>query len=98
MKSLLVVCFCLIFSCTAKDNNPTDETIRAADISSLPLIESEGTIFYHNDQPQDIVTTLKNAGCNYIRIRLWHSPVNQTSSLTEVKTLANRIRQKGMKV
>ena len=42
--------------------------------------------------------TLKNAGCNYIRVRLWHSPTDGHSGLTEVKNLVQRIRQQGMKV
>jgi len=99
MKHFIILTFSLIvLSCTSKEENTTDETIRAADISFLPLIESEGTIFYHNDQPQDVVTTLKNSGCNYIRIRLWQNPSDEHSSLNEVKALANRVRQKGMKV
>lgn len=44
------------------------------------------------------MTTLKNSGCDYIRIRLWQNPSDEHSSLNEVKALANRVRQKGMKV
>lgn len=75
-----------------------DREIRAADISFLPLIESEGTIYKHAGIAQDAITTLKNAGCNTIRIRLWHTPSDGHSGLTEVKALALRVKAAGLKV
>jgi len=75
-----------------------DEFIRAADISTLPEIEGEGTVFYNDGAAQDAVTTLKNAGVNYVRLRLWHAPATGHSGLQEVKTLAQRVRNAGMKV
>ena len=42
--------------------------------------------------------TLKNAGVNYIRIRLWNNPSNGHSNLSEVKQLATKVRTHGMKV
>jgi arabinogalactan endo-1,4-beta-galactosidase len=67
-------------------------------MSYLPLIESEGTTYKHNNVAEDAVTTLKNAGCNTIRIRLWQNPSDGHSSLNEVKALALRVKQAGMKV
>lgn len=67
-------------------------------MSYLPLIESEGTIYKHNGQAEDAITTLKNAGCNTIRIRLWQNPADAHSGLTEVKALALRVKQAGLKV
>jgi len=83
-----------------QDENPAaqDEFIRAADISTLPEIESEGTVFYAGETPEDPVMTLKNAGVNCARIRIWHNPSNGHSGLQEVKALANRVRNAGMKV
>lgn len=75
-----------------------EEIIRAADISFLPLLESENTLFKSNNQTEDVVSTLKKAGCNYIRIRLWQNPTDGRSGLSEVKALASRVRQEGMKV
>ena len=102
-KSLfLLLFFMILISCSSNDtsNNPDmlDEFIRAADLSFLPEIESEGTIYKHNEIAQDALITLKNAGCNTIRIRLWKDPINEHSGLTEVKTLAQRVKQAGMKV
>jgi arabinogalactan endo-1,4-beta-galactosidase len=98
MKYLVVCCFLLIAACSSKDSGLAEETIRAADISYLPLIESEGTIYKNNNQPEDAITTLKKSGCNYIRIRLWHSPTDMHSGLAEVKALADRVRAAGLKV
>lgn len=78
---------------------PEDTFIRAADMSFLPLIESENTVYYNRtNQPENALTTLKNAGCNTIRIRLWKNPTDSQSSFNQVKTLAQRVKQAGMKV
>lgn len=75
-----------------------DDFIRAADISYLPEIESAGAVFTNNGKAENMLTTLKNAGCNTIRIRLWKNPANGHSGLAEVKTLAARVKQAGLKV
>ena len=104
-RLLLPIFFALLtiqFSCSSdeKTTEPIveDTFIRAADVSFLPLIESENTIFYNANQPENVLTTLKNAGCNTIRIRLWKNPTDSHSGLAEVKALAQRVKQAGMKV
>lgn len=106
-KSYLLVSFVvciLLFSCRKMENkqvnpNPNqDEFVRAADMSFLPLIESEGTIYKHNFQAEDPLLTLKNAGCNTIRIRLWNKPVDEHAGLAEVKAFAERVRKLGLKL
>lgn len=93
-----------LFSCSSDDNNTTeppiavDDFIRGADMSYLPLIESEGTVYKHNNAAQDAITTLKNAGCNAIRIRIWNNPADGHSGLAEVKTFAQRVKASGLKV
>lgn len=90
-----------LFSCSSGgDKEPAidDTFIRAADMSYLPLIESEGTVYKHNNSAEDAITTLKNAGCNTIRIRLWQNPSDEHSGLAEVKALAQRIKLAGLKV
>lgn len=87
------------FSCdTQQSEVPQDSFVRAADLSSLMELESEPITFYNNNQPEAVITTLKNAGCNTIRIRLWKNPATVHSSLTEVKAIASRIKSAGMKV
>jgi arabinogalactan endo-1,4-beta-galactosidase len=102
-KTLLILASFLLFACSSSEEiktEPTAETenIRAADISFLPLIESEGTIYKHNGVAQNALVTLKNAGCNTVRIRLWKDPIDAVSSLPQVKALALRAKQAGMKV
>ncbi|WP_281637652.1 glycoside hydrolase family 53 protein [Flavobacterium marginilacus] len=95
------------FACSSSDSPETpvvdppavtDDFIRAADISSLPQIEAAGTVFTNNGKAENMLTTLKNAGCNTIRIRLWKNPAGGYSGLTEVKALAARVKQAGLKV
>lgn len=93
-----------IFSSCSKTEEPfaaivPQEFIRAADLSFLPLIESENILYYNaNNQVENALTTLKNAGCNTIRIRLWKNPIDSQSSLAQVKTLSQHVKQAGMKV
>jgi arabinogalactan endo-1,4-beta-galactosidase len=104
MKKLLFILLAItLFSCSS-DSSTTEppiveeEFIRAADMSYLPLIESEGTIYKHNNTAEDAITTLKNAGCNTIRIRLWKNPSDGHCGLAEVKALAQRVKAAGLKV
>lgn len=76
-----------------------DNFIRAADVSFLPEMETANVLFYNSqNQPEKMLTTLKNAGCNTIRIRLWHNPANGNSGMTEVKSLVAKVKAEGMKV
>lgn len=102
-KLLFIIIATSLFSCSS-DSETTqppvvvDEFLRAADMSYLPLIESEGTLYKHNNIAEDAITTLKNAGCNAIRIRVWKNPSDSHSGLTEVKALAQRVKSAGLKV
>lgn len=96
----LLFCFFLI-GCSKSANEELtveDNFIRAADMSFLVLAESENAIYKHNNIAQDPLLTLKNSGCNTIRIRLWNNPITSTSSFQEVTTLAYRAKQLGLKV
>jgi arabinogalactan endo-1,4-beta-galactosidase len=98
----------ILVSCSSTDNAPEpvadqpivveDNFIRAADVSYLPEIETSGVVFYNNSKAEGMLTTLKNSGCNTIRIRLWKNPLNGHSGLAEVKALAKQVKQVGMKV
>lgn len=95
----------VIISCSSGGDNPDptpipteDNFVRAADMSFVPEIEGAGVSFKYNNVAQDPLLTLKNAGVNYIRIRLWYNPSNGHSGLAEAKQLATRVRNLGMKV
>lgn len=108
MKNL-VIAFATLFlvSCSSGGDSPDptptptpteDSFVRAADLSFVPEIEAAGVSFKNNNTAQDPLLTLKNAGVNYIRIRLWHTPIDGHSGMAEVKQLATRVRNLGMKV
>lgn len=95
MKNLIFSFLTLIIiSCSSRSDNPEpnptptpteDAFVRAADLSFVPEIEAAGISFKNNNSTQDPLLTLKNAGVNYIRIRLWHSPSDGHSGMVEVK-------------
>ncbi|OIQ22540.1 MAG: arabinogalactan endo-1,4-beta-galactosidase [Flavobacterium sp. MedPE-SWcel] len=73
--------------------------IKGVDASSIPKVRTSGIVMLNvEEQPEDMLTTLKNAGINTIRIRLWKNPIEEHSSFDEVKLLVNEVKSKGMKV
>jgi len=51
------------------------EVIKGVDVSSVIALEKSGVVFKDaNGNPQDIFATLKNAGVNYVRVRIWNDP------------------------
>jgi len=96
---LLISTFLIACSSDNQEITPTETFIKAADMSFLPLIEAEGVLFKNKENnTEDALQTLKNAGCNTIRIRLWHTPESATSSFNEVKSFCQRVRNKGLKI
>ena len=78
---------------------PEKFTFKAADLSFLPDIESRGVILYNQKgEVEDMLTTLKNAGLNTVRIRLWYRPADENSSFDQVKAFAAKVRNRGLKV
>jgi len=96
--------FLMTVSCskTTISTHPVTSTIniiQGVDISYLPQIEQAGIIFYNQaGQVEDMLTTLKNAGCNTVRVRLWYAPADGHSEFAEVKNFVQQIKAKGMKV
>lgn len=94
----------LLFSFSCSNENSSNDTsqevfIKGADMSFLPLIENEGTQYFNAiNQSEDALLTLKKAGCNTIRIRIWNNSPENLSSFNEVKALAQRVKNAGMKV
>jgi len=101
-KMLFVLSLIFIFSCV-KENNiiPTSHElkIKGADLSFLPMIESKNLVFYdHHEQPNNVLSILKNAGLNTVRVRIWHNPIDEHSGLNEVKQFSQRIHQAQIKL
>ena len=102
-KVLLIIVFSGLSSCSDKDEN-TDVAnekfiIKAADLSFLPEIEASGTVLLNQSgQAEDMLTTLKNAGMNTVRIRLWKNPEYSYSGFSAVRAFAEKVKAKGLKV
>lgn len=106
-KIFISIISLVLVACSSSDSTddtttptptPTDDFIRAVDISFIPLIEREGTVYKNNGIAQNPLTTLKNAGCNTVRIRLWKNPTDNQSTFNEVKILSTRAKNAGFKV
>ncbi len=97
----LVLTLMMIGCLAEKEELPEIEdhslSVRAADLSFLPLIRASG-IETKNRQSQveDMLLTLKNAGMNTVRLRIWHHPEDGTSGLEQVKLFASEIHQAGL--
>lgn len=107
MKKLILLIFGVLFvfgSCN-KDDNPEipdipEKTafIRAADISSFPEIDVKNVKYYNsNGTQEDLLSILKNAGVNTIRLRLWVNPATEHSGFNEVKLFSSTLKSKGFK-
>ena len=87
-----------------KKNIPVDKML-GADISFLPELEAKGIRFSVNGIQKDAIQILKDHGFNYVRLRLFHSPGNDSGyspgkgfcDLEHTKQMAKRIKAVGMK-
>lgn len=79
--------------------------ILGADISFLPQLEARGIKFSDNGVQRDVFEILKDHGFNYIRLRLFVDPANDSGyspgkgfcDLPHTLEMAKRIRNAGMK-
>jgi len=62
-----------------------------ADMSMLDQLERNGGKFYdQSGQPQDALRIVKDNGVNWIRLRLWHTPVNDGDVIEKGRTISRR--------
>jgi arabinogalactan endo-1,4-beta-galactosidase len=99
----LLLLFLLFIACanesTVVVEPNTKNLIKAADVSFLPEIRQEGTTFYNaQNSSQDVLDILKDAGCNTLRLRVWHTPNEGRSSLEEVATFVTEAKAKEFKI
>ena len=103
---LLLLAPVLFGGCKVESTDPPDPEpqgpgyfIRGADLSFLPDIQAASILFYTSGGVQkDMLSQFKDAGCNTVRIRLWHTPAENTSSLPVVKQFAQQVKAAGMGV
>ncbi|MED4647315.1 arabinogalactan endo-beta-1,4-galactanase [Bacillus inaquosorum] len=81
--------------------------IKGADVSSVIALENSGVTFYNTSgKPQDIFTTLKQAGVNYVRVRIWNDPYDSNGNgygggnndIQKAIEIGKRATANGMKV
>ena len=81
------------------------ERMLGADISFLPELEAKGIQFSDNGVRKDAISILKDHGINYIRLRLFHTPSNDSGyspkagycDLPHTLVMAKRIKAAGLK-
>ena len=110
MKNLKykILAFSVIFiycRCSENDVNQTSnannesEFISAVDISSYPKIELSNPVFKDNNGVTiSFLEFLKSKEINTIRIRLWVNPIDEHSSLSEVKSFSETLKSMGFKI
>ena len=58
-----------------KVENLSEDFLLGADISSLIALENSGMVYHNfNQQPQELVSLLHEAGINALRVRVWKDP------------------------
>lgn len=81
--------------------------VKGVDISSIIALEKSGVKFYDfNGKEQDIFITLKEAGVNYIRVRVFNDPYDSNgngygggnNSLDTAIAIGKRASKQGMRV
>ncbi|RYZ22059.1 MAG: DUF4982 domain-containing protein [Chitinophagaceae bacterium] len=82
------------------------ERMLGADISFLPQLEARGVRFSDKGKEQDAIAILKDHGINYIRLRLFNDPANDSGyapgkgwcDLGNTLKMARRAKAAGMKL
>lgn len=99
---IFFVIFFAPISCNKDDDNlqqPQVLLIKGADVSYLPEVRISGIQLRNSqNQVEDMLQTLKNAGVNTIRLRLFKQPQQPTSGFLQVKNLTNECKNLGLKV
>ncbi|HSR17295.1 MAG TPA: glycosyl hydrolase 53 family protein, partial [Ignavibacteriaceae bacterium] len=94
MKFLLIILFCaeIIF--------PQIDTafFKGADVSFIPQIEDLGGAYFLDSVQTDPLEIFKQNDFNYIRLRLWHLPDDGYCGLSKTIEMAERIKNKGLKI
>ena len=69
-----------------------------ADLSFTPQELAAGATFSDQGKPGTPVTIMRDAGANYVRVRLWVDPPPGYSDLASDLALARQVRSSGMKI
>ena len=98
--SAIFLCFLIFSACKSSDNLNVNSSLleyRGADISYFKQLEENNVQFYKNRKIESLFEILKDAGVNWIRLRLWHSPSDSTNNLENTLSVAKRVKDFGFK-
>jgi len=85
----------------------SEDFIKGVDVSSIIALEDSGVKFYNeHGKKQDIFKTLKEAGVNYVRVRVWNDPYDAkgngygggNNDLEKAIAIGKRATANGMKL
>ena len=75
--------------------------LKGGDVSLLQKIEDLGIVYRQDGRPRDALAIFKDAGCNAMRLRLFHTPDGKgplVNDLPYTLRLARRIRAAGLRL
>ena len=76
-----------------------DEVMAGVDLSFFSQMEDAGVVYMNEaGNARDLLELLKERGVEVVRLRLWHSPEGDYSSLEDVEAMADRLRDQEIKV
>ena len=83
-----------------QDNSLSSQgLVSAVDISYYPLISKFNHNFVDQEGDQiDFIDSLIQNGVNTVRLRIWHDPVGNSSSLAQVVEFSKLLKAKGLKI
>jgi len=81
----------------------TDEAVflKGGDVSLLRAIEQAGGVWREDGRPKDPLAIFRDAGCNTLRLRLFHTPNGRggvVNDLAYTKALGRRIKRAGFRL
>jgi arabinogalactan endo-1,4-beta-galactosidase len=92
-----ILALCLTLFSTPSGTTNAAEYAIGADLSFLKQAEDRGTVFKDNGQPKPGLQIFRNHGCNWIRLRLFHTPTQLPNNLEYTIALAKEAKKQGFK-
>ncbi|WP_310554507.1 glycosyl hydrolase 53 family protein [Flavobacterium sp.] len=59
-----------------------------SELENYPIVYKDA-----NNNPIEVLPYIKNKGCNLVRIKIWHTPLDNQNTLEQVMAYALRIKQ-----
>ncbi|HEY3782394.1 MAG TPA: glycosyl hydrolase 53 family protein [Fimbriimonadaceae bacterium] len=94
MKGLLF----LLVICAAQLGFSQRPFLRGGDVSEIPEEEAAGAKYFYKGQQEDPLKLLKQAGWNYIRLRIWNNPKDGFCDESHTLAMAKRAKAAGLMV